>query len=363
MIEKSTNESVLWQVVGPIALIAAFAMAPIGVASVPLKMTSCLGLFLSARWQMRGCFAALLTLFVAGTLSHVLADGHHLWRLCLEFSSALSFVITALSFTQIGQDLSSLASQTQAQQAAIRNLEEEMASIHANATERQIVSTAKIEELQKRIEEVESEKASLEILNDVLRKTNAGYYVEKKALEESFSQEKQRLAQLVLVAEEQRQEIAVLQQISATTANNDLLHQEREALMEQLTQAEEKIRSLALLESKHRQLKEQFEEKNKVLQETRALLFHSDTALQSFQIEKAQKELRFDPLFEALSKELSVQEQETSHLQEENKELECLVTCLTHLAGQPSLEEILRESLVPKRKKKTKKPAQQDLLF
>jgi len=142
-----------------------------------------------------------------------------------------------------------------------------------------------------------------------------------------------------------------------------------------LAAAELKVHELAKSEFLYRQLKSQFEEKNRVLHEARSALFKAETQLQTKALEKEEREV-FLP--EGLRVELDSLEEEIQQLKTENLELQDLVTHLirepsqpqgfalhrTPLpAGQPSLEETLREALIPKKKKKTKKPVQQDLLF
>lgn len=122
-------------------------------------------------------------------------------------------------------------------------------------------------------------------------------------------------------------------------------------MAEKLKFAEEKIFHLSQIEPLFKQLKKQFEEKNQVLHQARADLFKSDTELQKLRIEKAALEI--DPIPKELERELHELVLHIEALEEENSELQDLITFLTN--DSPD-----------KRKKKLKTPpapSDQTLLF
>jgi hypothetical protein len=146
---------------------------------------------------------------------------------------------------------------------------------------------------------------------------------------------------------------------------------ERAEIQQRLTAAEEKILDLAKVESLYKQLKAQFVEKNHVLHEARSALFKAETELQTLTLKNEEQS---SLLPEFLRVELDRLDKEIEDLQKENMQLQDLVTYLTETerqsapalfslhrtplpAGQPSLEDTLREALIPKRKKKAKNPA------
>lgn len=98
-------------------------------------------------------------------------------------------------------------------------------------------------------------------------------------------------------------------------------------LMEKLKFAEEKVFELSKIEPLYKQLKQQFEEKNQVLHETRSSLFKVETEFQRLKIEKAALELQ--PLPKEVEKELQGLTEEITRLEEENRELEELVSHLS----------------------------------
>ncbi len=496
------DQTLTWQIAGPVCLLAACAAAavlPLSAFPFDLCFSGALGLYLVAKYRAKGCSYALILLALTGTLGHLFLEESHFLRLGLEATFALSFFIASLVFDSQREAFSGMEAVIASREAAIKNLEEEMAKAGAEQVDLQLRFTKKWDELQKNYEDLLVEKSSLEILNDVLRKANAAHAAEKSALEEealdgkrrlahAFSEEKairaelDRLKQLehsaenrllqkelngarfekeqtrlinetlvrmhaaeslraaqaeeklngilgekertaaeiqallekaalldaALVrkeAERGESEIALrgleqeVERLGKELAHSDAkrseaesaletlqaservepaavqeLRDERARLQEHLAAVEAKVAELAKTEALYRQLKLQFEEKNRTLHETRAALFKAETELQTASIEREEETW----LPDGLKGEFERIETEIEQLEKENRALQDLATALTEKipqpqsfavhrtplpAGKPSLEETLREALIPKRKKKAKKPVQQDLLF
>lgn len=104
-------------------------------------------------------------------------------------------------------------------------------------------------------------------------------------------------------------------QLAQETARIQAVVQEKEA---EIQQAKARADSGPLL----LQLRQQFEEKNKVLHETRSALFRVETELQALRLEKEELLLQVDSIPPAVQEDLS-------RLEEENLELEELVSLLT----------------------------------
>lgn len=455
-----------WRIAGPLTLLAAYGLAaalPLSVFPFDLFLSGGAGLYLCARWHVRGCAYALMLLALAGIFGHLFLEESHFLRLGLEASFGCSLFVAALSFESETERFSRLESQLSSKATVIQNLEEEMVKVRESQVESQLSSSMKIEELEKNYEEISTEKSSLEILNDVLRKANAAYFDEKTALENQrmeeqreyafaqsalaelqnelsqikmsdlatlnrsllkelnsarFEKEQTRLINETLVrmhadetirakeAEDRERELVIERQkieqqseafqieiqelkselskladerwemetrLSALKENQETdLKMDQEEIQEQLRAAEKKIQEISKFEFLYKQLKSQFEEKNRILHEARCALFKTETELQTRAMEKEEQNSLFP---EFLREELSGLDEEIAALQRENLELQDLVTYLTKRmeptisfaahrtplpAGKPSLEETLREALIPKRKKKTKKSVQDD---
>ena len=260
---------------GTIFLLCTIAFAVKSAIPFDLLFVAAVGLFLSARFQMRGCCYALVLLGVAGALKHAFFIDDHLWHLGIEGSLASAFFITALSFEQGAAWIGSLRSQMEARTAAVENLEEELLKEQQSAQEQQIAFQERVALLQKEFDELQAEHSSILILNEVLRKT-----VARQVREKGGSIDAQPIRE----------------------TDQETVH-------------------------KLKQLKVQFEEKNQVLHQVRSDLFKSDTEVQQLRMEK--KAFELSPLPKEVEREMESLGAQLVYLEDENRELEELVTVLS----------------------------------
>lgn len=163
-------------------------------------------------------------------------------------------------------------------------------------------------------EELRAAKRKVEALNFEFEKTSTEVSraraellkMQEIALERNFLKERLDAAMLELAVQKPKIDLDVL---------------------EKLKFAEEKVFQLSKLEPLYKQLKNQFEEKNLILHEVRGSLFKTDTELQRLKIEK--EALDLNPLPKEVEKELQVLSGQVAELEEENKELEELVSHLS----------------------------------
>ena len=371
--EREKGEVPHWLIFGPLSLFCTFALATLPLMRFDLLFVGVLGLYVSARWHLRGCVYVLVLLVLTSLIHHLALPIHHLWQLGLEISVGFAFFITAVSFEESATTIASLDSGLEVKEAAIRNLEEDLSKEKEENAAKQIASSEKFAALQKELEELQTEQSSLLILNDVLRKTTARHLEEKVAAEKMLqgansqialfqqelsekSRELERISNENGLAQQNRElfeeangarvEREQTNQINAmlvrlhakealkakeAEAQLEGVATERNFLRERLQAAEfelqqsQPISSLQHTESLYRQLKKQFEEKNEILHQTRAELFQVNTALEALKIEAEQKE----PLFpQAVQKEMEEVEKELDALQKENQELLDLVSTL-----------------------------------
>lgn len=154
--------------------------------------------------------------------------------------------------------------------------------------------------------------------------------LEKQFLALSQTQsEKEELARAEL--QEARIELANLVDYRSSALESER-RQWREQLSEQdrtIALFQERIRALSETQSLYFQLKKQFEEKNRVLHETRQELFRAETALEAARIEEQWEEVEF-PLFESmLASEVALLEEERRSLETENAELSQIIGLLS----------------------------------
>ena len=379
--EQDGTSASLWPILGPFFILCVGVLSP----RDPLMLClSLIGLFVSARWQIRGFSYSLVLLGLVCLLEHGWLTSHHLWQLGLEGFCAIAFFITALASEERGRLWQSLSDLLTARQSSMSHLEEEMEKIRASAAESQMALQDKIALLQKELEEAQGETTSLLVLNEVLRKTTAMHGAKKEEMHNALldaqakmtclqneldemckvparSMESQELAGRLnatrleveqahlmheaAIREHQVRHAALqaeskalqdhLKQINVEREQYRLMLQkleevqaERNALHKRLEQAEVElsIKPQKPMEPLYKQLRAQFEEKNEMLHRTRAELFHTDTQLQALKIEKEQGGWIIDPLTEAMQKEIAAYEDEIARLEHENLALEYLIT-------------------------------------
>lgn len=383
MIEKITDffldeeeESSLLLILGPLFLLCSVVLAA---RSYDLLAIAIIGLFLCAKWHVRGCVYALLMLGLAAIGKHWTAPQHHLWQLGIESSIGFSFLISALAFEQTTHFEGSLQQQIETSQETIRNLEEDLVRHQEERAAEQIAKVEKIAQITQQYEEAQADLSSLHVLNEVLRKTTAKAMEEKDCLAGETLDRERKIGQLLQEIDALQKELHRLNDESSLIAQNGQLFKElnearakeaqthlvnetlarlhakesqrakelflqteqlaehlyqnkREAEMaaEQLRLAEMRLPSQAeqIIEPLYRQLKAQFEEKNNILHQTRVKLFQTDTELQTLKQTIASQELIEDSMPPALRTEVEAIEKENTALSEENRLLQDLVSHL-----------------------------------
>lgn len=333
---------------GPAFLLCNFAFLP----ELDFLALGLVGFYLCNVRKIRGCAYSLI-LLCGFALLH-----NSPFELAIVASLALTFLITALIAERETLAHQSLIAQMDARSASLQHLEEELAKTHETTVKTQLAFTEKNTLLQKELEELQSDHSSILILNEVLRQTTARHAkveeeqririqnltteieVLKKDLDRPLATQNgdlmkelnaarvgqeqthlinETLARLYaresLKAKEADQEIGSLkEQLRAQRPQNNPF------LADQLAFAKEKLAALLQIEPKYRQLRDQFEERNVVLHETRAQLFHTDTELQTLRIEN--EEISLNPIPAEVVFELE-------RLDEENQQLQELVTILS----------------------------------
>jgi len=400
-------------------LLCLFAIGARTGITFDLLFVAVAGFYLSARWHIRGFCYALALLCVDAVARHGFLVSDHLFQLGLEGSLACTFFITALAFEQGSGLIDSLTAQIETRETALDNLEEDLNKVQQESLTLQIAFQEKAAQLQKELEELQTEHSSILILNEVLRKTTARHAQENSAITAKLLDADRKIGQLKAEYEEcQKDLFRVTDSDKMAIANAELMRElnqarydkeqthlinetlarlymreslkakeadvEASSLKEQLTSARkegvrvqplpevkpqeilqdssvkeelnaayEKITELMQVEPQLRQLKQQFEEKNRVLHQVRADLFKADTEIQRLQMEKAALELH--PVPKEVERELDLLNQELLAQEVENQELQELISILNESTEDAA-----------KRKKKVKirsKDTAQEFLF
>ncbi len=407
------GEALPFLAAGPISLFLSLCAAIQREGNFDLAIASAVGIYLCFSLKRRGLFYSLAILFLGALAKHFFFLDSHLWQLGVECSVALGFVICSLSAEQLYSQEEAVEARMESQRSAICNLEEEASRKAEEALEEKMALQERLSELQKELDDAYSELSSLQILNDVIRKSS----VKNEEAESRLAEKERRIGSLLQEIEALSQpsdgaseSAALLEELNAARvereqtslinetlvrmhraadrkardllAQNELLEDRIEALSqtqsegEELIKAElqetrmqmanlieqrtfaieserrqwkeqiserdrtialfqERIQALSETQALYFQLKKQFEEKNKVLHETRQALFRVETALQAAQIEQRWEEVEF-PLFESmLASQVVILEEEKQTLASENAELSEIIGMLSKPSKSP----------------------------
>ncbi|HSX10764.1 MAG TPA: hypothetical protein VLF94_03490 [Chlamydiales bacterium] len=243
------KETSLW---GPLSLLSTLAIG--GRTEIPfdLLFLSLVGLYLSARLQLRGFTYSLVLLGITAAIKHALFIDDHLWQLGLEGSLGLAFFITALAFEERASLIDSLNQQMETRKAALENLEDEIVKTQESALAQQIALSEKSDALQKELEELQAEHSSILILNEVLRKTTARHMQESETLAVTLTDRDQQMALLKTELSDTQKDLASIRDSEALAIRNNELMNELNAARyakEQTHQINETLARLYVRES------------------------------------------------------------------------------------------------------------------
>lgn len=229
MIDRAVSflqkDTVIW---GPIFLLGTLAIGT--QTPFDLVLLALVGLYLCARYKIRGCCYSLVLLGLFAIVKHAFFTQDHLWQLGLESSLGCAFFITALAFEQGEAFLDSLKSQIQTRKAALENLEEELSKAQQEAQEQQMAFQERVALLQKELEELQSDHSSILILNEVLRKTTARAQQENEMTAQKLLDQQRQFDLLKSEYEECEKDLLRL-------SNTDIIVQQNKELMQELNAA------------------------------------------------------------------------------------------------------------------------------
>jgi len=282
----------LGQITGPIFLMCTLFLAGHS-ASVPnydLALIAVVGLFLCAKWPLRGSLLALSLLAVCAGAKHFFMNGHHLWQAGFEGSVAISFIICALVFREKTTFIEALDAQNLAHTQTIQFLEDDLVKQKHLAAEENLVSSEKVNGLQAQLEEAISESSSYQMLNDVVRKSTARALEEKEIFLSQCVHSERKSGQLL-------SEIDVLQKELCRIGNESLVVQQNGQLFSELNTARVKEAQTHLVNETLARMHRSENERVKVLEAREEVsleqLLNAQTQIQQFsqQIEELTSKL------------------------------------------------------------------------
>lgn len=426
---------------GPISVFCTLLVGLQRNSNLDLIVLAILGTIFCMKGRMRGWVYSAILLAVSAVVKHAFfIETHHLWQMGIEGSMLAGFAMSAAALDLLHCKETNLFAQIDSKEKTIHHLEEELNKTRQEALDEQISSQNRLSALQKDFDENQSEISSLQILNEVLRKSAAQTNQEREEIAQKFVKNEQQSINLIREIEklkseaslsqkkiderefelnrlqeqtaERDQAIGLLQEqlqklkseaallqekidergleldrlqsqsqsVAKQTADRDqaigLLQEQLQKLKSEATLSQEKMaerelelnrlqsqmqgiaeqlaeRDQAILllqerlqaaahkEGLYLELRKQFDEKNRVLHQTRAELFQTNTALEAVHLEQEQQKAGETPDIErVLSNELAALEQERHVLEQENEKLFDLVTLLSKESAVQIMERL-----------------------
>lgn len=268
--------------VGPVSILGTFYVAMQRGFAFDFCLVAIMGIVLSMKKQMEGLFFALVLLGVDSLFKHFFfPNDHHLWQLGIEASLGFGFVLLAVTNEKKPELVKGIENQAK----TTAHWEEEVQSARQSLIEEKDLHAKQLQATQK---EMQEKLSGLELLNASLQK--------KVAEVESYKLNEKEVE--ILNLQKERDELQekngqVRKSLFACETELNQLHQ---SIQELQRTVQEKEKSNDLLqaslkkfsEKEHRyiELRDQFDEKNRVLHETRTELFYLSTQLEARDLEQ-----------------------------------------------------------------------------
>ncbi len=295
----------LWALCGPLLAVATLLIILLKGANYTQLLSSMLlvGSLLCWKWRVKG-FAATLTLVIATTayLFPQVPSSVHLWLLGLSAAISLTCLIITLSYAEIEQVIKGMQLESASRLQSLLHLDEKLDQAHSRVQEERTVAA--------------QHQANTERCERLLQVVNG----ELEEVKEHRQRLMDEVSRLMTLAESAPQEEVIAPNCNLQE-ENDFLQRECNHAKAQCRELEEQLESLADLERErnsargmYSQLREQFSDKQSVLDETRRSLFEVKEQLGRTERESDQKRFEITELEESLQKHLV--ETEKEHMQQ-----------------------------------------------
>ena len=319
-LEKQVESKVqLWSLVGPCCIIFSILFLYIrpDANDLYLPYASLIGIPLCWKWKIRGLAVSLgiLAALMVYHWSSIEPDAL-LGEIGICTTFALGFLITALSFDEVLDPLKSFQVQTDAQTVEIAQLRESLKTYTDSAesyeklvgmARQELLSLSRDNEMikgdlieQRQKLELSAEQALAKHKQEQTHQLRLHHENERKS-DALLKQTQERLEQAYSQIQSLEQALAAAQDSFQTRI--DPLQCENAKLQEEVQQrAQAQDMSHDRYEGLYKQLREQFEEKSKVLDDTRKALFHAEEqcerhkheTLEKFQFEASEAEKKLE---------------------------------------------------------------------
>lgn len=192
---------------GSIALFLALAFSFRAGTCTDLYFIAAASLFFNEKWGKKGFFITLISLFISSFLMHFFGNVDHFFRSGIEVIFASSFLIHHLCWLEACEEEKKKTHFLSTQKIRGLQLEEEIVSLQEEHAKEKISHIEKIELYQRLLDELESEKGAIEILNDVVRKNQAASFLKEKQLEKEVAEKEKNIEYLQTLLEKKEHEL------------------------------------------------------------------------------------------------------------------------------------------------------------
>lgn len=319
--EKNIDFQVqLWALVGP--LIALATAATILIKGTPatyyLPWVLLVGVVLSWKWKVRGLIASVVALIVAVAFNYSdIPTDERAWHVGLAVAMAMTFFVTALSFDEIESLIVGMEKESSSRLKSLLQLDEKLESVQSKLIkEKEALSL----EVREHVLKAESYERLIAVTREEILTTHAE---QEKLLQELF---------------EARHQLKKIQDkgepLNIDAATQEALIQRDREIEELRLQLAEKENDQPLdavahkYKSRYEQLREQFEEKGRILDDTRKDLFKAKERALVVEREQEQRLLDRTDLELELERCLSKTQERCAYLEAENQKLEELIASL-----------------------------------
>lgn len=335
--EKPLERRVLfWSVLGPfVVLITLFVSlvkaTPLGFY-IPLVAVA--GVPVCLRWKQKGLLLSLLALGLVVVICYSdLPVQQRFWHVGLGMSVALAFVVSALGFEEAESTLKHIEVEAKSRLENLWRLDETLKTLQDRYQCEKEDFALRRKLLEQEREELRQQLAASQEASTIAKQEISSFHQQRKSLLNDCLAEQEKNAQLELQVSDLNSQVEEL-----TAACQQAKEEQAPAEVVEKTIVEEKVideelqRELNRFKGLHKQLREQFDEKDQVLHATRKELFEMEGEV--LRLEKECEELK---RADRSKREVKL-EQQLHQLMEENQSSKEESEALSELVDSLMLE-------------------------
>lgn len=329
----------LWTVVCPaLAIATAITLLLKGTAiNFYLAILFLCGVIVCWRWHARGLLASITALVLFETYAFlVLPASERLWQLGMGLAMGTSFFVISMTFEEIQSLISGVEREATSRLKRVLQLDLQLEAFHARIEHETKAAQIKIKD---QSEEIQVYKRLLEDARNDLLITHE----QQEKLMQELIQSRQELSKL---HEQLEEGMSSKERVEHVLVQKD---KEIEQLWKEMQAAEEQILTLKThgpsdmadpvarkWEGMYKQLRQQFEDKSRMVDEARKQLFQAEERLAAYEHEKEAKELAISDIEIDLQNALTHLESDKDQLEREVNHLHQLVGYLMLTHSNPS---------------------------